>query len=267
VTHFPGTAVHDIWAAQANRFNSLETREWESILRMKNNLRRIPDVHGNEIYTDGQMFSYLRQFEVNFYNSRAKIIDATEGGAAKKYATAMTLADALARYAAEPLVLKPPAALDAPDCASEEQRAAIDKNLDTWLSRMADVRGFYDRTLSVLDEIDGYWPDQERIAPLLAEIDQIRSDVDSYKDVNSLVREIAQAPELRKVQADRAIASDRLDGLDKQKAQLERDLQYIRGLRDSLDELEKMFTRALERYRSFDYEDRIFAVSGRGQSR
>ena len=62
-------------------------REWESILRMRNSLQKIKDVHGNEIYTDGQMFSYLRQFEMAFQNSRARVIDATEGGAAKQYTT------------------------------------------------------------------------------------------------------------------------------------------------------------------------------------
>jgi hypothetical protein len=260
VTHVPGTAVHDIWAAQANRFNSIEVREWESILRMKLNLRKVVDVHGNEIYTDGQMFSYLQQFEANFYESRATVIDATEGGAAKKYTTAMTLKDALDRYATEPLSEKPSPPPETPDSTDADGRAEIDARLAEWISRMDDVRDFYDHTLGVLDKINKYWPDQEAIAPLLAEIEEVRKKVETYSDVNDLVRETAQADELRKIKADRAILSDRLDGLEKQRAQLDRDLEYVNGLRDAVDRIEKVFRRALERYREFDFEKRVFAV-------
>jgi len=265
VTHVPGTAVHDIWAVEANRFSSIEMKEWETILRMQKNLRRITDVHGNEIYTDGQMFSYLQQFEVNFYNSAATVIDATEGGAAKKYTTPMTLADALDKYAATPLGDFPDAShLEEADRTDAGGRADIDRALAGWLSRMGEVHAFYERTLAILEEIEKYWPDQERIAPLLAEVDGIRSEVEGYTDVNSLVRESAQAAELLKIKADRAIASKRLEGLEEQKARLERDVNYVSGLRDAVEGLEGSFERALERFRTFDFSGRVESPDRQG---
>ncbi|MCD6405510.1 MAG: motility associated factor glycosyltransferase family protein, partial [Planctomycetes bacterium] len=198
ITHFPGTAVHDILATQTNRFESLEMREWETILRMKRTLRKITDVHGNDIYTDAQMFSYLQQFEMNFYNSKATIIDATEGGAAKRFTTAMTLAEALDRYAAGPLPDHAAAEPETPDAADEAGRCEIRRVLEERLSRTSQVRDFYDKTLSILHEIDDLWPDQQKIAPLLQQIEDIRDEVKSYTDVGSLVREIAQAIELNK---------------------------------------------------------------------
>ena len=68
------------------------------------------------------------------------------------------------------------------------------------------------------------------------------------------MRDIAQAVELRKIKRDRQIVCDRLDGLDKQKAQLERDLEYVAGLRDAIDELEKIFRNALARFEAFDFD-------------
>jgi hypothetical protein len=263
ITHFPGTAVHDIWAAESNRFQSLEMREWETILRMRNMLRKVKDVHGNDVYTDAQMFSYLQQFEMNFYNCGVKVIDATEGGAAKRYTTPMKLADALREYATRELPAKPESPPPGrPDVAEASEREGMEKTLSLRLERIAEVRAFYDKTLSILREIAGLWPDQGKMAPLLKEIDGIREEVKTYADVNSLVRDIAQAVELKKVQADRKILSERLDGLDKQKAQLDRDLEYIGGLRDQVDELEKIFRQALERFRAFDFEGRVFPPAG-----
>lgn len=240
-------------------------KEWETILRMQKTLRKITDVHGNEIYTDAQMFSYLQQFEMNFYNSEATVIDATEGGAAKKHTTSMTLAEALERYAKRPLPELPDeGSIETPDRLDRQGRAEIERTLERWIFRMGQVRDFYDRTLRVLGEIEDYWPDQERMAPLLAEVDGIREEVESYADVNSLVREVAQAVELLKIKADRAIISKRLEGLEEQKARLKRDIRYVSGLRDAVDELETSFSRALERFRNFDFKGKIERLHLRG---
>jgi len=263
ITHVPGTAVHDLWAVEANRFDSLEMREWETILRMKDILLKIKDVHGNDIYTDGQMFSYLQQFEMSFYSSKAAVIDATEGGAAKKYTTAMTLADALAKYATRDLPSRPAAAPAVPDVPEEDGRAAAASELENRIRRMGKIRAFYDKTLSILRKIEGLWPDQGAIGALLSEIDDIREEVKAYTDVNSLVRDVAQASELRKIQRDRSIVSDRLDGLEKQKAQLARDLEYVQGLRDAVDRLEHIFRQGLKRLREFDFDAKIADVSQR----
>src|SRR5207249_5773229 len=55
----------------------------------------IPDVEGRAMYTEQRLFSYLQQFERDFATSRAKVIDASEGGALKRGATVMTLVEAV----------------------------------------------------------------------------------------------------------------------------------------------------------------------------
>jgi hypothetical protein len=193
-----------------------------------------------------------------FHNSRARVIDATEGGAAKRFTTVMTLAEALSQFATRPLPEMPSAPpAGKADAAGPDGRRRIASALRSRIERMAGMRAFYDRTLALLGRIGELWPDQDAMRPLLEEIDSIRREISDFADANRLVRDIAQAVELRKIKRDRQILSDRLDGLDKQKSQLERDLEYVSGLRDAIDELEKTFRSALARFEAFDFDGRI----------
>ena len=91
----PGTAIHETWGVELGRFNTLETKEWERIVRSKTILRKIPDIYGHPMYTEEQFFVYLQQFERDFAASRCKVIDATEGGAKKQGVEVMTLRKAI----------------------------------------------------------------------------------------------------------------------------------------------------------------------------
>src|SRR6185312_1215915 len=94
----PGTAIHETWGVELGRFNTLETKEWERIVRSRSILRKIPDIHGHPMYTEEQFFVYLQQFERDFAASRCRVIDATEGGAKKQGVTVMTLRDAIDQF-------------------------------------------------------------------------------------------------------------------------------------------------------------------------
>ena len=79
----PGTAIHDVWLPELNAFNTIETMEWERIVRHRTHLAEREDVHGRRIFTDAQMLNYLQLFEMRFTADVASgltVIDATEGG-------------------------------------------------------------------------------------------------------------------------------------------------------------------------------------------
>ena len=59
-------------------------KQWEQIVRERFILRKIPDYQGVPMYTEERLFTYLQQFERDFANTKARVIDATEGGAAKR---------------------------------------------------------------------------------------------------------------------------------------------------------------------------------------
>ncbi|XOV76723.1 MAG: motility associated factor glycosyltransferase family protein [Phycisphaerales bacterium] len=108
-----GAAIHDVWAPELNAFRTIEMFEWERIARGKTKLIERTDHLGRPIYTDQQMATYLAQFEREFsadVDAGRTIIDATEGGVAKRGTTASTLAEALEQHAAadrSPIELPP----------------------------------------------------------------------------------------------------------------------------------------------------------------
>ena len=98
----PGTSYEDVWRPELSRFCSVEMKQWEHIIRDRPILRQIPDQQGRPMYTEERLFAYLHQFERDFACSRAKIIDATEGGALKRGTTIMPLASAIDKFCASP---------------------------------------------------------------------------------------------------------------------------------------------------------------------
>ena len=72
--------VERIWAPELGRFMTVETKQWERIMRMRGGLRRVTDIHGQPAYIDDQMFTYAEQFQADFLASRARVIHACEGG-------------------------------------------------------------------------------------------------------------------------------------------------------------------------------------------
>jgi hypothetical protein len=94
----PGTSYEDVWRPELGRFCTVEMKQWEQIVRERFILRRIPDQQGRPMYTEERMFTYLQQFERDFLRSKSRVNDATEGGAANRGATIMSLADAISEF-------------------------------------------------------------------------------------------------------------------------------------------------------------------------
>jgi hypothetical protein len=72
VYYTPGVTMHRSWDPELGRFGTLEMKEWERIVRHRPILRKILDIHGREIYTDEQMYTYLQQFERDIGRSRCR---------------------------------------------------------------------------------------------------------------------------------------------------------------------------------------------------
>lgn len=98
VYYSAGNALHDLWRPELNRFCTLETKEWERLVRRKQALVRTADWDGRVLFTDQPMAHYLQQFDRDFAMSKAQVIDATEGGARKASAQRRTLADFFSEF-------------------------------------------------------------------------------------------------------------------------------------------------------------------------
>lgn len=235
-----GAAIHRVWAAELNEFNTLEMLEWQRIVRHRHLLRRAQDVQGRSIYTDEQMSTYLVQFQRDFKADAERgltTIDATEGGVAKQHTTAMPLSQFLDLYGrGRPLSPSPAvAAEDAPRLA--RQREVIERirsvRQDVWtvgkLSRDARV---------ALSEMLEHHADQARVNRLIEKVERLRDRVTSLRPAFDLVQRMNQTGAFNRTRADRAInLGPATDPVERQRRQIERDMANVAWLADAADAL------------------------------
>ncbi len=221
----PGTSHEDVWRPELGRFCTVENKQWEQIVRDRPILRQVPDHQGRPMYTEERLFTYLQQFERDFAKAGRTIVDATEGGAAKRGATPMPLAEAIRRYCREPLP------------AVKRNRA---KRVDRTVECLASVEVRRDegrqierlgrRTLPLLQELRDHVDDQPRVNRLIAEIDAVRAQMNALGPTYDLVTQMTQETELDRFRADRRIAAAKVAGVDRQRRQVARDLDNVRGI-------------------------------------
>ncbi len=235
-THLPGTAIHEQWAPELNRFSTLQLKEWEQLARIRSRLREVPAQGGGALLTDDQMFTYLQKFQKEWRKASHRVIDATEGGAFKDGAEAMPLAEALKRFAPEDGPTLPHPA--APDPAG--LRPALLASLDLRHSELSAVLAIYEDTLRRLRRIDRRFDDVEYRSRQLKGIEQERKAIARYRLMNELVADLAQGDEFARLRRDKDIAARRLEGEERMRAQLARDLDYLSGLKRAAEVLRHM---------------------------
>ena len=244
----PGVAIHETWAPELGRFNTLETKEWERIARSRAILRKIPDIHGHPMYTEEQFFVYLQQFERDFAASRCRVIDATEGGAKKQGVTVMTLRAAMDAYCSQAGSRGPSAvpwkawACDVPTqlarCleAVKARRASAQEMMDTCA-----------QTIPLLEEMKKHREDETRMNKLFIEIDRIRSKVGNDPQTFEMVCHLNTIGELRRFQHDLSVKSAGKDNHERQRRQLTRDVDYVKNLRIGAERLLEILNEAIIR--------------------
>lgn len=241
-----GAAIHQVWSGELNEFNTLEMLEWQRIVRQRSMLHKMKDHLGRDCYSDEQMTTYLVQFERDFGDDVARglrVVDATEGGVAKRHASALTLQQAIDRYASsEPIVL--------PKCESEPSNP---RRRDALYRRLRQVRADVWRvgeisraTAGCVQEILEHQQDQARVNRLIARIESHAKEVQAIVPGYPLVQHLNQTGILNRFKADRAIELDgELAPLERQRRQAERDLRNVTWLADASDELGAMFDGAI----------------------
>jgi hypothetical protein len=231
----PGVAIHEIWRSELNRFCTIEMKDWEHIVRRRGILRRVKDIDGLDIYTDETLFTYLEQFEKDFAGARAKVIDATEGGARKRGAETMPLAEAAARFCTSPL----------PAERLEYRREWIRRNngrlslaANEISRRIEDVTVFRDRSkecVAILREMMQLTDRPAEFNRRLARVDDLRAQIARQEQTYQLVSQMAPLAELRRLSADRRLNADVIAGIEKAKRQLVRDIEYVEAMKEAAD--------------------------------
>jgi len=240
----PGTAIHDVWAAELGPFNTLEMMEWQRIVRHKAHLRKLSDHAGRPIYSDEQMLTYLAQFERDFADAPQQIIDATEGGVPKAHTTVMPLDEALGRYATAALP-----ALDMPPRTLDPQRLAETvAHLHRRIDEVKRLRATSRETTPLLKKMLRDQRDPRLMARHFTKLEALQTRVRELHQAFALVNELNQVGVLKRVRADRAIrVHDDADPHEKQRQQLERDRENVRWLAEACDEALRIFQAARDK--------------------
>ncbi len=241
----PGVPLHQTWAPELNRFNTLEMMEWQRIVRFRTHLRRVPSNDGREIYTDAQMFTYLQQFERDVAETDATVINATPGGARIAGAEVMAFDEVLRRWAepSEPVAIPLPVRrrdvrarfARAIECIAGRRRE---------LDRMAEIcRQVLEPLRRMTDALD----DPKRFNRLHERMDPWRRKIDSVRGVYRLVGDFVRLAELKRAQADLALAARDVDEITERREQLARDIQYVSLLAEGIEQLHEALDRAAVR--------------------
>jgi hypothetical protein len=246
----PGTAIHETWGVELGRFNTLETKEWERIVRSRSILRKIPDIHGHPMYTEEQFFVYLQQFERDFAASRCRVIDATEGGARKQGVEVMTLRQAIDRYCGR----QGDAAMGATQLPWKTWTCDVPGNMRqvraALLARRAEGRTMKetcDTTMPLLQEMLDHQEDAERMNRLFVAVDRARARVGNDPETFEMICLLNTIGELRRFSADLGVKGAKAGSLEHQRRQLTRDMDYVANLKVGAERLIEIVDEALVR--------------------
>ncbi|MGF1633478.1 MAG: motility associated factor glycosyltransferase family protein [Phycisphaerae bacterium] len=238
----PGTPYDDTWRPEINRYCTFETRQWERIARNKPILRRVEDYRGRPTFADERLFTYLQHFERDFLASCATVIDATEGGVLKRGTTVMPFAEALQAYCSSPLPAGPPTHV--PDDMA--RAVAVRRELELRREEARRILDISRRTAPLLAEIRDNVEDQTRVNRAIARIDKLREEIFGLDVTYRLITQLSQQSELERFKQDRRIAAAELEGRQRQRRQVERDLANVQAVATAAEQFIDLLSGVLD---------------------
>ncbi|MCK4658800.1 MAG: motility associated factor glycosyltransferase family protein [Phycisphaerae bacterium] len=248
VYYVPGVEMHQSWRSEINRFNTMEMREWERLVRSRSILRKIKDQTGQEIYTDELLFTYLEQFEKDLSGASMRVINATEGGAHIRGTQIMSLGEALERFCTEPLPAECFAFRRAVKWFDDSRLKPAMAKLAKRLEEVREVKSICQETINVLGELQKLTSRPERFNRRLARVDELRTRLNDSSRGYAIINTLSQLSELRRFTADRKLDISGVTGAERASRQLARDLEYVKATVEGADVAEEILSTALDRF-------------------
>lgn len=243
--YMPGSPIEGIWSPEMGRFQTVEMKQWDRIVRNRPILRRTRDIHGRETFSDDLLFTYSEQFQRDFQGSTRRIILASEGGLPLAGSEVLPLATAVERYCARTLPAdwmehergRPPAPARA--LAELEQR----------IEELSRVKRIAMQTRDVLERLTGLLDRPAEFNRLIARVDELRSSIAALPHIYNLVIEVSATGELRRHFADRQLAREEDGSVASAGRRLKRDQEFVSAFLEGCEFLEKTLPEAAARVR------------------
>jgi len=249
VFYVPGVEIHHAWRSEINRFNPMEQKEWDRIVRNRPILRRVPGRGGGELYTDELLFTYLEQFEKDIAAVACRVLNATEGGANIRGARNLTLREAADQFCPRPIDPHRFEYRSTTRWRDDSKRPAARAELRQRLEELDESIRVCDELLSLLKELAGLTNDPDRFNRRLVRVDELRTKVHQESRAYRIVNAATQLSEFRRYTADRKIAAVEADTPQAERAsrQIARDTEFITGVRDGAKDVKTILEEALNR--------------------
>jgi hypothetical protein len=241
--------MHNTWRSEINRFNTMEMKELERILRNREILRKTKDAQGRELYTDHLLFAYQEQFEKDFVGCPARLINATEGGAHLRGTEPMTLRDALERHARDPIPPDRFAYRRTTRWYDPSRLKAARDELQRRIEEIRKVGEICDEMIGLLGELKTLTDHPDRFNRRLARVDELRTLMRASDRAYQIITAVDQMAELRRFSADRRIsATENKTEAERALTQLERDSEFVKAVRGGVTTVMEILTSAAERF-------------------
>ena len=245
--YLPGSPIEQIWRPELGRFQTVEMKQWERIVRNRPILRSIRDVHGRPTYTDDLLFAYREQFHNDIAASAARVIQASEGGAELAGAEVLPLADVARQFCTRELPAElfdvPHARLDGD--AWQRQAAEIE-------ARVADTRklkAIAAEMIELLTKLEQLIERPSEFNRLIVRVDDLRTSIQSFDVLFNLVADVAPSATLKRYGADRRLGTVERETAETARRRLARDRDFVEAFADGCDFLLSVLPEALERLR------------------
>lgn len=246
IYYAPGNPIHSTWWPEFNRFHTMEMMEWMRIVRYRQSLRKVPSQHGWDMYTDGQMFTYIQQFERDIARSKSRVLNASEGGAKIHGAEEVTLESVLDEHCG-PEVQPQPLPIAQADPAAGEQMARAVEQLRERLDELDRMDEICSKVLPPLREMQNSLDNPRKFNRFHAKMNKWRVKIDEISRIYQLVAEVSQVAELTRMRHDQARHRKDLDEIGERREQLSRDIQYVSLLQRGIGTLRTSVEKAIDR--------------------
>ncbi len=203
VFYVPGVEIHRAWRSELNRFNTIEQKEWDRIVRNRPILQKVTGNDGDALYTDELLFTYLEQFQKDIAKVSSRVINATKGGARIRGTEVMTLRDVTSQFCRHRIDPQRFAYRQTTNWRDGARLDATAAELEQRLVELDEAVHLCNELLALLHELDGLTHDPPTFNRRLVRVDELRSKVQHESRAYLIVNAYAQLAELRRFSADR----------------------------------------------------------------
>ncbi len=240
----PGTPIENIWQPELGRFQTIEMKQWERIVRGRPILKTVTTADGRFAFSDEQLVSYAEQFAGDLAGSGARVFQTAPGGVALPGADFLPLAAAAEQYCTRAL---PPNLFPAAEPADARSAARAAAELESRLAEVQALHAISREMRAQLERLRDAVEDPPRFNRLLMRIDDLRTRIRQYERTYGLIVEAAQLGELRRHSADRRMGAAQRETPATARRRLQRDCEFVDAFIEGCTFMEAMLPEAIAR--------------------